>query len=262
MFSPAKAGIDQRLKDLTSQFATYVAAFDNKPPFKPEQLRSHLWTLELRSRFPTASTAACDQTFTRSLRETLHSWGIGKQGGELVSPEEFHNELCQVASMLTHLESLQIEDAHTEARVTAGLIWEIIEQLNIVRNRKNKEPLRNKVVGGTKALHHLLPDLVFPMDNEYTKTFFGWWNPEFQNHPGECFKFAFQTLSDVAREVSLSKYLGVKWRTSSAKILDNAIVGFCQVHRLKSEQTKQRERTKYLIGLGKKAQAEGFVDTS
>ena len=242
MFSPAKPGIDQRLKDLTSNFATYVAAFDNAPPFKPKQLGIHLRTLELRSRFPNASTAACNETFTRSVRKTLHLWGIGTQGGELVSPQEFHNQLCRVASMLTPLECRRIDDPHIKVRATACLIWEIIRQLNIVTARKSKEPVQNKVVGGTKALHHLLPDLVFPMDREYTQSFFGWSNPQFQNHPEECFKFAYQTVSGVAREVDLAKYIGAGWRTSRAKILDNAIVAFCKVNGLVSDNKRYRRR--------------------
>jgi hypothetical protein len=36
-------------------------------------------------------------------------------------------------------------------------------------------------MAGSKALDHLLPDLVPPMDREYTRPFFGLHNPEFGN---------------------------------------------------------------------------------
>ncbi|MBI1955790.1 MAG: hypothetical protein HYS38_05305 [Acidobacteria bacterium] len=257
MFSPAKTGIDEQLKDFTDQFATYVSAFDKNPPFKQEQLESHLRTLELRLNSPTAYNAACNEKFAHSLRETRRSWGIGTQGAELVSPTEFHNQLCRVASMLAPLESHRIDDRTNEVKATACLIWEIITRLNIAIARKTKEPVRNKVVSGTKALHHLLPDLVFPIDREYTQTFFKW-STDFDKHPEECFKFGFQAVSEVARRAGLARYRGTGWRTSLAKILDNAIVGYDLVHGLKSEQRKQRERNKYLIQLGRKAKAEGY----
>lgn len=36
-------------------------------------------------------------------------------------------------------------------------------------------------MAGSKTLHHLLPDLVPPIDREYTRPFFGLHNPEFGN---------------------------------------------------------------------------------
>ena len=241
MFSPAKAGVDQQLRDFTDQFASYVLAFDMKPPFRPTQLATHLRTLELRSKFPTALDAARDETFARFLYTTLRSWGIGAQGAELVSQMEFHNQLFRIAPMLTPLENRRIDDPHTEVNATACLLWEIIKQLNVAVARKTKKPVRNRIVGGTKALHHLLPNLVFPIDRAYTQTFFKW-GTDFDNHPEECFKFGFEMLSHVALRVSLASHVGPDWRTSLAKILDNGVVGYCQVHGLISQNTKYRKR--------------------
>lgn len=39
--------------------------------------------------------------------------------------------------------------------------WQVIENLGIVRNR-------SLIVSGTKALHHVLPGLVPPMDRAWT----------------------------------------------------------------------------------------------
>jgi hypothetical protein len=244
------------IAQLCDQFARYVAAFDAAPPFTPEQLNNHLHTLKLRARFPTASNAACDQEFARSLRETLRSWKIGIRNAEVVSQAEFHHQLYQIASMLSPLEDYRIDDPGMNVHEIANSVWKIITHLDIARLRTTRKFVRNKVVGGTKAVHHLLPDLVFPIDRKYTETFFEWGS--FDIHPEECFKSAFHSVSEVARKVGLEKYLETGWRNSRAKILDNAIIGYCRVHNLKSKQTRQREREKHLLELGRKAEAEGF----
>jgi hypothetical protein len=99
-----------------------------------------------------------------------------------------------------------------------------------------------KVVSGAKMLHHLLPELVFPIDREYTQTFFGWSNPEFQNHPEQCFKFVFHRIAEVAQAVRPASYVKKAWNSSRSKVLDNALVGYCIVHGLESESTKYEKR--------------------
>ncbi len=97
---------------------------------------------------------------------------------------------------------------------------------------KNGQPVKNRVVSGTKALHHILPELVFPFDREYTQTFFGWHNAEFQNNPQGCFTVAFCALADVASRVQPTHFVGKGWMSSQSKIMDNAIVGYCVKHGL------------------------------
>ncbi|MEI8083497.1 MAG: hypothetical protein WCI74_16795 [Actinomycetes bacterium] len=38
-----------------------------------------------------------------------------------------------------------------------------------------------RLVPCTQALHHVPPDVVVPIDRDYTQSFFVWHNPEFQN---------------------------------------------------------------------------------
>jgi hypothetical protein len=90
----------------------------------------------------------------------------------------------------------------------------------------------SKLVPGTKALHHLLPDLIVPEDRAYTQRFFGYHNPEFQGQYGSqkpVFVNTFVTFARIARAVDVASYVGTgqPWRTSRGKVIDNAIVGFC-----------------------------------
>jgi hypothetical protein len=84
----------------------------------------------------------------------------------------------------------------------------------------------------TKTLHHLLPDLVIPMDRAWTGAFFKFHLPEWQDPSSQrrIFKIAYDQFAAVAHRTNPEQYVTHQgWRTSRAKILDNALIGFCKV---------------------------------
>lgn len=85
------------------------------------------------------------------------------------------------------------------------------------------------LVAGSKALHHVLPDLVVPIDRRYTRPFFGWYGTQFQYQQQRAFEEMFPTFHSIAVEVQLEQFMGNGWRTARAKVLDKAIVAFCLV---------------------------------
>ena len=102
---------------------------------------------------------------------------------------------------------------------------------------------------------------MFPIDREYTQTFFRWRNPEFQEHPQKCFEFAFQEIAKVARQTLPAKFVGPGWNTCRSKVLDNAVVGFCRFHGLVSDNTKyRRKKQKAFQDVVKKAEELGILD--
>jgi hypothetical protein len=117
------------------------------------------------------------------------------------------------------LQRQHIDAVDLDAPVVAASVWNIIEQLDIVENR-------SLVVSGTKTLHHLLPDLVPPMDRANTQLLFQWSTAKFQKRQREFFELAFVVFADVARRVDPQRYVGTNpWHTSKSKVLDNAVVG-------------------------------------
>jgi hypothetical protein len=109
--------------------------------------------------------------------------------------------------------------------VVADKAWAIIDSLGIVQNEA-------KLVPCTKALHHILPELIVPMDREYTRRFFAWHVPEFQYQQEKVWHHAFERFATIASEVNLRQFVGHGWQTSVTKVLDNAIVAFCRIHKL------------------------------
>jgi hypothetical protein len=74
---------------------------------------------------------------------------------------------------MEQLESLTIDGTALPSDL-AGALAQLIGSLGVVTNKA-------KLVAGTKTLHHLLPDLVPPMDRAWTGLFFQFHLPEWQD---------------------------------------------------------------------------------
>jgi hypothetical protein len=85
----------------------------------------------------------------------------------LVPLAEFRQRLRDQAEPIAALEDARIDDPCLDIPAVARQAWQVIESLGIVRNK-------SLIVPGTKALHHLLPDLMPPMDRAWTGAFFLW----------------------------------------------------------------------------------------
>jgi hypothetical protein len=221
-----KTRIEQRIEALVTNFDHYLSFYDARPPFdKLDQLNCHVRTIRLRRDLGTAYEAALNSEFCKSLYDTLWAWGIGRRASRLVSLEAFAENIASRAPEISGLDGIAIDDPSLDVRQTAEKAWRVIESLGIVENI-------SRLVPGTKALHHLLPDLIVPMDRAYTQTFFGLHNPEFQGQWGSqrpVFVKAFETFAWIARAAKVNSYVedGQPWRTSRTKVIDNALIGYC-----------------------------------
>jgi hypothetical protein len=215
--------IEARVGKLVSRFSDYVRVYDDRVPFTGEQLAAHRQSVELRRRADGVRAALEDKEFQASLRRTLLAWGIGRRASRLVASDDFAAALRAVAPSLEALEPLMIDGGDLPGDV-AGQLLGIIDSLGVVTNKA-------KLVAGTKTLHHLLPDLIPPMDRAWTGAFFQFHLPEWQDTAGQrrIFGIAYNHFAAVAGHVHPSQYVtGPGWRTSSTKILDNALIGFCK----------------------------------
>lgn len=225
MFNRA-AEIDRRISLLIRDFERYLRAFDENPAFrKAGQLERHVETIRIRNMLGSATNATRDEAFLKSLYLTLQAWGIGRRGSNLANFDAFASAIRQSEPSIQAMEGQAVDDPELNLEQTSDRVWRLIESLDIVNNQARLVPC-------TKTLHHLLPDLVVPMDRAFTATFFGWHRPEFQYQQKNVFRHAFVQFAKIGRETKPSQFIGLGWRTSRTKILDNALVGFCQVEKL------------------------------
>lgn len=211
---------------LTAQFAHYLEVYDRHPPFRPEAHALHVETLRRRGLAGSAVSALEDEPFLRSLYATLKAWQIGQRGSRLWPFERFRLGLRAQRAVFADLDGMMIDDPNLDVDRTVAVLRSLIRDIGIV---DNKAPL----VAGAKAIHHILPDLVAPIDRRYTRPFFGWYSSQFQYRQEAACEEIFRTYHQVATSVDLDRHIKDGWRTARAKLLDNAVVGFCIEHNVK-----------------------------
>lgn len=217
------AEVGGRLAGVTRDFAACVEAYDRQVPFQRSgQYEWHRMTIEAGLRCGGARRALEDEAFGRLLYGTLQRWGIGRRASVLVPLAEFRQRMLDQTAPISTLEDARIDDEALDVPAVCERIWQVIENLGIVRNR-------SLIVPGTKALHHVLPDLVPPMDRAWTGAFFLWSAAAPQNGQAATFTRTFTGLAQVARAVKPARYIGQGWRTSRSKVLDNAVIGYCKL---------------------------------
>lgn len=104
-------------------------------------------------------------------------------------------------------------------------MWDVISTLDISTSQ-------TRIVAGSKALHHVLPDLVPPIDRQYTFRFF---TGQMSVTRGDQRAFLewFPYLCEIGRErrteIEEAVARGGFMATGPAKVVDNAIMGFIQL---------------------------------
>lgn len=214
MFDPVEA--------LVSNFDCYHRYFqtsvfgvaDNwrEPPIR------HRDTIAQRGNRP-AAEAIADVEFMASLRRTLSvDFRVRTRLRDpLVVPDALHQCIQQ-------LDGVRLEDA-TPAILDA--LWDLIEHIQLNEGRA-------KLVVNTKALAHVLTELVVPIDRTYTAAFLFRFGPEFDEprDEKEIFFRAFSVFRSIAQRVDLVRFVSGAnandWNTTRPKVIDNAIIGFVE----------------------------------
>jgi hypothetical protein len=216
--------IQANVKELIENFDKFLRIFDSRPPFqKPGQLDYHKNTISFRKREGSATNAINNDLFLRSLYQTLQAWGIGLRGSHLSPYSEFKEALQSKTNQIANLDGLRIDDPQLDLQRLSDDLWQLMDSLEIVQNI-------TKLVACSKALHHILPELVVPIDREYTRKFFGWHGPEFQYSQKKFLFLAIENFATIARATNPEQFVGKKWNTSQTKVIDNAIVGYMMTH--------------------------------
>ena len=216
------------VQGLLDRFPYYLSVYDEQTPFRRAgQLELHVATLQLRAERGSASSALEDPLFLKSLYGALQAWGIGRRGSILVPFDQFSERLWAQRSAFSSLDGQMIDDPKLDVGRVVAAVRLLVDTLGIV---ENKAPL----VAHSKAIHHILPDLVAPIDRAYTRPFFGWYPNQFQAGQRVAVEEVLRAYHHIAVGVGgLGEHMNGGWRTARSKLLDNAVVGYCLAHDLK-----------------------------
>jgi hypothetical protein len=109
-----------------------------------------------------------DRPLLVSIYATLASWGMhrmGPRGAKLVGFDEFAASIGKQREKLFPLENLRMQDlTDPEAADVRAVLSDAVQAISA-------SATDSRLVAGTKTLHHLLPDLLPPMDRRYTDGF-------------------------------------------------------------------------------------------
>jgi hypothetical protein len=216
------------VESLIKGFDIFVLHFETKVSISSQWQRfrePHAQTMKRRGT-RTAADLLEDEQFLQHLWKTLESWGMNRRKARLLPQKDFDRALRAVKDDIVALEDISLRDADESVD---GRIWTIINSLRLCESE------RAKIVGGTKALLHFLPDLVVPIDRTYTGAFLLAYASEYEGaRQQKLFSVAFNSFMRIANEVDLRPYSSHRnvWHTCPAKVIDNAIVGFVASSRL------------------------------
>jgi hypothetical protein len=209
-----------RTRSLIAHFGRCMEVFERHSPFQEvAQLERHQATISLRRRLGSAAAALNSDEFLHSLYQTLQAWRSGQRASLLKPFDSFCRSLRQQRDKVNREDGFRLEAATLPVNEVCQRLWLLIDSLDITDDE-------SPIVESTQALHHLLPDLVVPIDHASTGRFFGWPADYSQRCNPFIFEVAFTCFARIARAVRASRYVGPGWRTCPTKIVENAVAGF------------------------------------
>jgi len=192
--------VQRRTEELCQSMHIYLDVFENECPFNSQQLRLHVQTICLRRELGDVSTALRNDDYLKSLWKTLDAWGLNARRATLLPLEEFKQVFFDHEEEISRWNNITIDDTSRPLREDAQYLWQLI-------NKTRVSEADNPIVSGSKAFHHILPELIPPIDREYTRPFFKYWGQYFQYGPDRVFPYIWEKFAMMAHKVNLRQYV-------------------------------------------------------
>jgi hypothetical protein len=219
-----------KVEEVLKEADSYHAAYYKSESFSGPSLHFHIRSLETRR----------NEDWRQHLElvyATLASWGMhrmGRGGSKMVPFDTFFGS---VACVHKEIVQLQLVDS---SRLTKGdaMEWQLLET---IFKRLKVMQSRTSLVGNSKVMAHMIPDLVPPMDREYTLRFLCG-STNIKNDLEHEWRVMRQLLTDFFIPLVTDGCLQQKtkawmargsypWDTSPMKVADNLIIGAVRLNR-------------------------------
>jgi hypothetical protein len=218
---------NDNIEELVEGFASYVTAFEASQAFPGPSLYFHQRAMERRRAHDTIGSLLGDERFLECVYAVLPAWGMHRMGPQTAKVGDFEqitSALRECEPALERLWPLRITSLRAaEAEHVGATTWGVIERIRVSTSR-------TQIVAGSKFLHHLLPDLLPPIDRQYTFRFFTGQKAVASDRL--AFLDWFPRLAGVGRRcrgpIREAIARGGFMATGEAKVIDNAIMGFMQ----------------------------------
>jgi hypothetical protein len=215
-----------RVEALVSSFDEDVLRFESGNLFSGPSVYFHERAIERRRLHGCAESLLHDVQFLEYVYAVLPSWGMHRMGPLAAKVTEFSslvNSLRSVQSAIEELWPLDITRLDpADVPEVAAKTWHVIAAIKASTSE-------TQIVAGSKTLHHVLPDLVSPIDRQYTFRFFTG-QKMVTGGDKQAFLAWFPYLAEIGRRccssIDSAVARGGIMATGRAKLVDNAIIGF------------------------------------
>lgn len=218
---------DLLIKQFSSYIATFNRATEEDRTFGGPSLYFHCACIRNFAQVPIANKLDNLQ-FYEYLYAVLVSWGMHRMGNtatKLRNFAEFKSQIFAQREALAKLEGFKIWSLNEqEAETVQSTLVGILDEMTV-----SKADAR--LVANTKIIHHILPNLVPPIDRRHTLAYFGINEMLPSQKPaGSIFVHLFPSFvrvsiaveKDIQSKIDTSRE---NWHTSFTKVIDNAVIG-------------------------------------
>ena len=177
------------------------------------------------------------------LYATLTAWGLHRMGDTAITKTKLKEWEQFRGSLVSQANALQQFLGHSMLQMSEGAYKETIRQLRSCYESFTLSESGSTVVVNSKALYHLLPELIPPIDRQYTMRFFEhrtdeWLNPKgkfrqipLPARPLAQFELFHNTCVKIKRladqiDPALFEDQRRRYEVTAPKAVDNAIVNF------------------------------------
>lgn len=212
----------EKVKDILANADRYHRAYYEAETFRGPSLYFHHRALETRQ-------SPGDLAHLEYVYATLASWGMhrmGKGGSKMQSFETFRRS---IKLLLDKISEAQRYDFRAMDDAKWALVRQIFQGIDIMASG-------TRLVGHSKVLHHMMPNIVPPIDREYTLRYLRG-NTNIKNDLNQEWLTLKEIVSDFFIPVAsntdfhlkASKWIANQdqypWDTSVLKVVDNLLIG-------------------------------------
>lgn len=224
-----KQSIEERIDNLIRNFSHYLWYFGENIKFSGPSIYFHKKVIEKIRRAEKLEQLFDDNLFFEYIYATLAAWGMHRMGEEtakMADFDEFKESIYSNKEQILGLSSFKLQAVPDE------MVDTVKNKLSFLFKNLRIMDSGTKLIGNSKALHHLLPDLVPPIDRQHTLRFF-YGNTNITRGEEEIFLELFENFRKIATHLGNEDFKFEGFNTSLPKIIDNSIMGYVMMKLLK-----------------------------
>lgn len=220
--SPMSQIYSTKVENILSNIERYHQAFYRSEVFGNPCLYFHRKALET-NREPRS------EKHLEYVYATLIAWGmnrLGKKGSKMVDFEIFAGSIRHLNDDIEQAQAFRCENLDD---MKWGIVERIFKGIRVMDTRTS-------LVGNSKVMHHMLPNLIPPIDRQYTLSYLrgntnirnglnGEWNLMKAIISSFFIPIANNPEFQTSANAWMSNVSGFPWDTSHMKIIDNLLIG-------------------------------------